>query len=54
MVIKQIDRYVQGKLSEEEAMDFWAHLLTHPEDLELLEFYLMCKIYFGEGDTKDT
>lgn len=32
-----------------EVMDLWVHLMTYPEDLELLEFYLMCKAYFREG-----
>ena len=46
MIIQEITDYVDGNMDEEEALDLWVHLITHPDDMELLEFYLMCKEYF--------
>jgi|GEM_PF-2940549 len=39
MIIKNITYYLQGKLSEQEAITFWNYLLLHPKDLELLQTY---------------
>lgn len=49
ITIKQIIDYAESRMSEE-AIGLWVHLLTHPEDLELLECYLMCRVCFGEGE----
>lgn len=40
---KQIDAYIKGKLSEEEAQKLWEKLLQHPEYIELLETELGIK-----------
>ncbi|MDZ7660064.1 hypothetical protein [Fodinibius sp.] len=46
MIIKQITLYLQGRLSEEQAMALWTYLLLHPEALELLQTYwLYRKLY---------
>lgn len=40
---KQIDAYVKGRLTEEEAIQLWATLLQRPEYIELLETELGIK-----------
>lgn len=40
---KQIDAYIRGKLSEEEAQDLWEELLKRPDYIELLETELGVK-----------
>ncbi|MDZ7659085.1 tetratricopeptide repeat protein [Fodinibius sp.] len=40
---KQIDAYVKGKLSEEEAQELWEKLLQHPDYIELLKTELGVK-----------
>lgn len=40
---KQIDAYIKGKLSEEEALELWEQLLQRPDYIELLETELGVK-----------
>lgn len=46
MSIEKITLYLQGRLSEEEEMELWEHLLQHPEDLALLEIYWMYREWY--------
>lgn len=46
MIIKKITYYLQGKLSEEEELELWVHLLQHPEELALLETYIMYRDWY--------
>lgn len=50
MLIEQITRYLQGKLTEEEAMNLWVHLIQNPEDLALLKTYKMYRELFKSRD----
>lgn len=45
---KQIDAYVKGKLSEEEAQELWQQLLQRPDYIELLKTELGVKEIFDK------
>lgn len=45
---KQIDAYVKGKLSEEEAQQLWEQLLQRPDYIDLLKTELGIKAIFNE------
>lgn len=47
-IIRRIDAYLKGRLSEEEAQDLWAKLVANPEYLELLETELAARAAFAE------
>ncbi|MDZ7692214.1 MAG: tetratricopeptide repeat protein [Balneolaceae bacterium] len=47
-IIKQIDAYLKGQLSEEEAEVFWVELLKNPEYIEYLETELAVKSILEE------
>lgn len=42
-IVQQIDAYIRGELSEEEAEKLWIHLIQHPEHMELLETELAAR-----------
>jgi hypothetical protein len=39
MIIKDLTYYLQGKLTHDEEMKLWNHLLQHPKELALLKTY---------------
>lgn len=47
MIIQQITHYLQGKLSEEEALELWLDLLKNPDDWALLETYLLYRAWYS-------
>lgn len=51
---KQIDAYVKGKLSQEEAQELWKQLLLRPDYIELLKTELGVKAIFEERGSKDS
>jgi len=50
MIIKQITHYLQGQLSEQQAMALWAYLLLHPEALEMLQTYRRYQRFYSGFD----
>lgn len=51
---KQIDAYVKGKLTEEEAMQLWEKLLERPDYIELLEIELGVKEILEEKNIPES
>ena len=49
---KQIDAYIKGQLSEEEAQELWEELLMHPEYIDLLNTELGVQSIVTESDTE--
>lgn len=51
---KQIDAYIKGKLSEEEAQQLWVQLLQRPDYLELLKTELGVKSILQKRSSNNT
>lgn len=47
---KQIDAYIKGRLSEEEAQEMWEELLLHPEYIELLNTEIAVQSIVAESE----
>lgn len=50
---KEIDAYIKGKLSEEEAQQLWEKLLQRPDYIELLKTELAVKSILQERSSKE-
>lgn len=50
---KQIDAYIKGRLSEEEALQLWEQLLQRPDYIELLETELSVKSIMESRSSTD-
>lgn len=45
--MQKITYYLRGNVSETEALALWVYLISHPEDLQLLETYAVLNDLFN-------
>lgn len=53
MLIEQITRCLQGRLTEEEQTELWVHLIQNPDDLALMKTYKMYRELFKAKAVKE-